>query len=120
MALSRTELIWIEQRVANESKSVGAAYLLWFFLWFVSAHRFYLGKPVSAVLQIISFFFVFGFFWVLLDLFFIPGMARDHQDDVRRDLMRRARMWDYERPEPRYRPRERDYRRYEDRRYAGW
>lgn len=119
MALSRTELIWIEQRVANESKSVGAAYLLWFFLWFVSAHRFYLGKPISAILQIISYFFLFGFLWVLLDLLLIPGMARAHQDEVRRDLMHRARLWSYERPEPRYRSREPRYRDY-DRRYAGW
>ena len=58
--------ILIESRVANEKKSAGAAYFLWFFLGFVSAHRFYLGKPVTAILQILSYFVVIGFVWWLV------------------------------------------------------
>ncbi|MCP4638116.1 MAG: TM2 domain-containing protein, partial [Methyloversatilis sp.] len=61
MALSIAELTLVEQRVTNDAPSVVVAYLLWLFLWFVSAHRFYLGKPVSAILQILSYFVLIGF-----------------------------------------------------------
>ncbi|NWM24864.1 TM2 domain-containing protein, partial [Escherichia coli] len=67
MALSIAELTLVEQRVTNDAPSVVVAYLLWLFLWFVSAHRFYLGKPVSAILQILSYFVLIGFIWALID-----------------------------------------------------
>jgi TM2 domain-containing membrane protein YozV len=90
MALTTEEKMLIEMRVANESPSTATAYLLWIFLWFVSAHRFYLGRPGSAVLQILSYFIVIGFIWVLIDAFLIPGMIRDKQDTIRRRLERSA------------------------------
>jgi TM2 domain-containing membrane protein YozV len=83
MSLSTQEQILIEQRVTNEGPSVVVAYLFWFFLWFVSAHRFYLGRKTSAVLQILSYFVVIGFIWVLIDIFLIPGMVRDRQQQIR-------------------------------------
>jgi TM2 domain-containing membrane protein YozV len=87
MALTTAELTLVEARVANETPSTGAAYVLWFFLWFVSAHRFYLGKPGTAILQILSYFVLVGFVWVLIDAFLIPGMIRDKQNQVRSDVM---------------------------------
>ena len=89
MSLSTDDMILIEQRVANERKSAGAAYLLWFFLGFLSAHRFYLGKPISAILQIVSYFFLIGFVWWFLDFFLIPSIIEDDLDD------KRARMAGY-------------------------
>jgi TM2 domain-containing membrane protein YozV len=89
MALGAGELIFIEQRVANDAKSTAAAYLLWLFLGWVSAHRFYLGKPVSAILQILSYFFAVGFVWWLLDAALIPRIIDDDKDDMRTDLMLR-------------------------------
>ena len=83
MSLTTDDMILIEQRVANERKSAGAAYLLWFFLGFVSAHRFSLGKPISAILQIISYFFLIGFVWWFLDFFLIPSIIEDDLDDKR-------------------------------------
>ena len=83
MALSTAELSLIEQRVANDGRNVGLAYLLWFFLWFASAHRFYLGRPASAILQILSYFILIGFIWVLVDAFLIPGMIRESNDRIR-------------------------------------
>lgn len=71
-------------------KSLGIAYVLWFFFGQIGAHRFYLGKTGSAVVQLIlgvlgwilTVFFV-GFFllgalwiWLIIDLFLIPGLAR--------------------------------------------
>ncbi|HWW47327.1 MAG TPA: TM2 domain-containing protein [Xanthobacteraceae bacterium] len=86
MPLSVQEKILIEQRVANESKSVVVAYLLWLFLWFASGHRFYLGRPGTAILQILSYFILIGFIWVIVDAFLIPGMIREQQNEVRRRL----------------------------------
>jgi TM2 domain-containing membrane protein YozV len=67
-------------------KSVGAAYLLWFFLGGFGAHRFYLAQTGTAVAQLlllllgwIPFFIgwaVLGV-WVLVDVFLIPGIARE-------------------------------------------
>jgi len=88
MALSIAEMTLVEQRVTNDGPSIAVAYLFWFFLWFVSAHRFYLGKPVSAILQILSYFILIGFVWLLVDAVLIPGMIREKQDEIRHDLMR--------------------------------
>jgi len=67
-------------------KSVGAAYLLWFFLGGFGAHRFYLTQTGTAVAQLlllllgwIPFFIgwvVLGV-WLFVDLFLIPGIARE-------------------------------------------
>ncbi|WP_291199492.1 TM2 domain-containing protein [Hyphomonas sp.] len=87
--------ILIETRVANEKKSAGAAYFLWFFLGFLSAHRFYLGKPITAILQICSYFLIIGFVWWVVDLFLIPGIIRDKMDETRGRMTRDMRRYAY-------------------------
>ncbi len=74
-----------------EKKSLLVAYLLWFFLGYVGAHRFYLGKLISGLvmlvlsavvlaLTIVS-FGLFGFLWFLMGLWWlidallIPGIV---------------------------------------------
>ena len=71
-------------------KSPVVAYLLWFFLGGLGAHRFYLGRPQSALgmlaLNLLGWatvWFVIGWvFWIALaiwwivDAFLIPGMIR--------------------------------------------
>jgi len=87
MALDINQKILIETRVANDGPSIVLAYLFWFFLGIVSAHRFYLGRPGSAVLQILSYFIVIGFIWLLIDIFLIPGLVRDKRDKLRQRMM---------------------------------
>jgi len=87
MAFTTAELSLIEQRVSNDGANAGLAYLLWFFLGVVSGHRFYLGRPGTAVLQILSYFILVGFVWVLIDAFLIPGMVREKNDAIRRRMM---------------------------------
>ncbi|UZK65871.1 TM2 domain-containing protein [Sphingomonas sp. M1-B02] len=87
MALSTAELSLVEQRVANDAPSTAVAYLLWFFLWIVSGHRFYLGRPGTAILQILSYFVIVGFIWLLIDAFLIPGMIREKKNAIRADVM---------------------------------
>lgn len=73
----------VEARVANEQKSAVVAYLLWFFLGLLSLHRFYLGRPGTAILQILSYFVLIGFVWWIIDGFLIPGMVDGHRNRVR-------------------------------------
>lgn len=77
-------------------KSTGVAYLLWFFLGMLGAHRFYLGQTGTAVAQLVItlvsfvlFVVLIGFFtiwisaiWVLIDIFLIPQMARQYNNKL--------------------------------------
>ena len=80
--------ILIEQRVTNDGPSVVAAYLLYFFLGFVSAHRFYCGRIGSAILQLVLILLLVGLIWLVVDLFLIPGMVRAKQAHLRERLTR--------------------------------
>ena len=81
-------------------KSVGVAYLLWFFFGMFGAHRFYLGENgtgaailILTVLSILTsivgiglvLLFVPGI-WVFVDLFLIPGIARKHNSALATNL----------------------------------
>lgn len=104
MALTTQEQILIEQRVANEAKSTGAAYLLWFFLGGFGGHRFYLGRTGSAVAMLlltligavtlivgVGIVILLGTgVWILVDAFLIPGMVQQQKDDVRQQLTQNA------------------------------
>ncbi len=87
-ALDINEQILIETRVTNDGPSLVLAYLFWFFLGIFSAHRFYLGRPVSAIIQILTYFIAIGLIWLLIDVFLIPGMARDKRDRIRERMVR--------------------------------
>lgn len=54
-------------------KSKTTAYLLWFFLGWLSAHRFYLGKTGSGILYLFT-FQLLGVGWII-DLFILGGMV---------------------------------------------
>ncbi|HEV7291633.1 MAG TPA: NINE protein, partial [Devosia sp.] len=80
---------------------------LWFFLGYVGAHRFYLGKPVSALvllalsasillLTFVSFgflsflWFIVGLWW-LIDALLIPGMAAGRNSRIADRVLGRSR-----------------------------
>ena len=55
-------------------KSLGVAYLLWFFLGFLGVHHFYLGKVGRGI----GYLFTFGWLAVglLVDLFTLPSQVK--------------------------------------------
>jgi TM2 domain-containing membrane protein YozV len=82
-----------------KEKSLGTAYLLWFFFGGVSAHRFYLGFQISGALQAslmpVSYALLLGgsasFFytmcaaglWLFADLALMPGMQSEANQRIR-------------------------------------
>jgi TM2 domain-containing membrane protein YozV len=84
MSLSGTQLILVEQRLANNGPSTVVAWLLYFFTGYFGIHRFYLGRRVSGVIM----FLTFGGFlvWYILDIFFISGMIQKRREEIRRQI----------------------------------
>jgi TM2 domain-containing membrane protein YozV len=79
----------IEQRVQHEAPNKLVAYLLWLFLGWIAAHRFYAGKPGSAVLMIIAWLcgFVPGFLWWIVDAFLLSGLIDNRRSQIRRQVV---------------------------------
>lgn len=75
----RTQLQYDAQK-----KSIAAAYVLWFFIGYLGAHRFYLGHVNSGLIQFTLFalgwipgfagWFILAIWW-LIDAFVIPGLT---------------------------------------------
>lgn len=74
-----------------QKKSVGVAFVLWFFVGMLGAHRFYVGyKPTAfgqlafTIIGLLTMVFGVGFMilgavgiWVLVDAFLLPGYVKD-------------------------------------------
>ncbi|MFC6996919.1 TM2 domain-containing protein [Rufibacter roseus] len=68
-------------------KSKLAAYLLWFFLGWLSMHRFYLGKIGSGILYLLT-GQLLGVGW-LVDLFLTSSMVDNYNNKVEIQNLRR-------------------------------
>lgn len=102
MALTTEQMLFVEQRLTNEKKSLAVAYILYFFLGSFGGHRFYLGRFGTAIMQMLLFllatataiiligyiFFAIWGLWMLYDLFFIPAMLREDTEQKRQSLIR--------------------------------
>lgn len=94
--LSNEEKMLVNSEVANNKKSVGVSYLLWFFLSSLGIHRMYLGRKGSGVMMLVlsilgwitlAFFIGWIFLiivgvWVLVDAFLLPGIVKKANDDL--------------------------------------
>jgi TM2 domain-containing membrane protein YozV len=49
MSITDRDMVAIEHLVESEAKKPFTAYALWFFLGWLGAHRFYAGRPKSAM-----------------------------------------------------------------------
>lgn len=84
----------------THKKSMGVAYLLWFFLGGFGAHRFYLSETGTAIAMLVICLISIplaivgvGFIglaaigiWVLVDLFLIPSIARRKNTELMNQL----------------------------------
>jgi TM2 domain-containing membrane protein YozV len=89
----------LTERPFVSRKTMGTAYLLWFFLGGLSAHRFYLGFRVSAIIQMLLTPLGYAMLlskspaglllvpaaglWILVDVFLIPGMVTKANERAR-------------------------------------
>lgn len=95
--------ILIETTIANERKSVGIAYLLWFFFGAFGGHNYYVGKPVLGMMQLIGYIAAWGAFLsgvapvafllgaavgfsLIIDLCFIPARINAQTEKLRERL----------------------------------
>lgn len=81
-------------RFEAQKRSALIAYILWFFLGYFGAHRFYAGQTGSGVVMLVLFFVslllsvvavgVLGFLvlglWLFIDIFLIPGMVERYNN----------------------------------------
>lgn len=89
--------LYAEQRVSNEKPSALVAYALWFFLGYLGAHRFYLGRIGTGLMMLLLFgigtltapiligwvpLVILALWWVL-DLVLISSIIRDKCDKIR-------------------------------------
>lgn len=112
--LTSDQKMSIEARLANETKSAGVAYLLWFFLGTLAVHCFYLGQTKIGLIRLVLgvlgwilalvglgaameghsgaslawglIFLAIAGIWLIVDLFRIPSYIRQQQATRREEL----------------------------------
>ena len=77
-------------------KGAGVAYVLWFFLGTLGAHRMYLGRTGSGLLMlamtVLSWLLTGGIgmivvgLWALIDVFLIGGMVQAYNERLAQEL----------------------------------
>lgn len=85
---------YVDTYIKNNQKSGWVAYLLLIFLGFLGAHRMYMGKMVTGIIQLIltllfswwTFSLIPGL-WLILDLFLIPIMLRQNKNVLHREAL---------------------------------
>lgn len=69
-------------RYEAEKKSQGIAFVLWWLLGIFGAHRFYLNRKATAIVQLLLAISVVGWVvlipWLFVDLFLIWGMTSSY------------------------------------------
>lgn len=88
--LTDQQKMLIEQRIANDKPSTGAAYILCIFFGAFGIHRLYLGERGSGIVMLILGITILGLLitgiWAFIDLFLIPGMIRKRMEETRQRL----------------------------------
>lgn len=95
--------ILVETTIANQKKSAGIAYLLWFFFGGFGAHNWYVGKPMLAGAQMFGYIIALAMYFsgnvifggllfiplaitLILDLCFIPARINAHTERMRESM----------------------------------
>lgn len=79
--LSTEQMIMVQNEVSKNAKNPLVAFLLWGFLGFFGAHRFYLGNTGYAVAMLLLGWATF-FIWPVLDALFIMKRIREVNAEI--------------------------------------
>ncbi len=89
MSEKEMEIESVEARITFNQKDMTVAYLLWFFLGTLGIHRFYLGRPKSALFFLFSSLFgwillyipyAIMFIWWLCDSYLVYKLVNEHNE----------------------------------------
>jgi TM2 domain-containing membrane protein YozV len=90
--ITKEDMIAIELRTDEEAKNPFPAYVLWFFLGWLGAHRFYVGETRTGFAMLILTLSMVGFpitfFWWLTDAIRLGGLLQENRDLVRDRIAR--------------------------------
>lgn len=86
--LDTQEKLLVDNAIANRGKNPVIAWLLWFFLGLLGAHRFYFGKIGTGILMILlTFCFGIGTIWWIIDAFRINSWIRQNHEEIEKDAI---------------------------------
>lgn len=102
--LDAKQLSIVQSELENKKKSMVVAYLLWFFLGGLGGHRFYTGKPGSALIMLglwlfgwattfilIGFIFLFiVYIWVIIDAFTLHNEIHRLNSKLERQIIQKV------------------------------
>jgi TM2 domain-containing membrane protein YozV len=90
--ITEEDMIAIELRADEECKGAFQAYVFWFFLGLVGAHRFYVGHQKTGLLMAILTCSMIGLpisiLWWLADSVLLGGLLQQDRDIVRDRIAR--------------------------------
>lgn len=90
--ITQEDMLAIELRTDEESKAPFQAYVLWFFLGWLGAHRFYVGHSKSGLAMLLLTLSMVGLpisiLWWLADSVRLGGLLQEERDLVRDRIAR--------------------------------
>lgn len=91
--LTTEEMLFVNSEVEKRKRSLLVAYLLWFFLGALGAHRFYFKKIGSGIAMVLLVVLTLGFgaivtgIWALVDAFLMPGWQQQEVEKIERETI---------------------------------
>lgn len=91
--LSTEEMLLVNSEVEKKKRSLVVAYLLWFFLGALGAHRFYFKKTGTGIAMLLMVVLTIGFgaiitgIWALVDAFLMPGWQQREVEAIERETI---------------------------------
>ncbi|WP_214829655.1 TM2 domain-containing protein [Exiguobacterium algae] len=91
--LSTEDLLFVNSEVEKRKRNMVVAYLLWFFVGALGAHRYYFGKTKSAIAMTLIVVLTIGIgtlvtgIWALVDAFLMPKWSQEEVETIERETI---------------------------------